>query len=221
MVSAPSASRVADTSIARWNDWVDASLGRGHDLGRDRRARRGERLDGLSDHRVGRRRGPARARPASGRTVALTTMNSAAPANGAPTREMALLMAEPRPTLRSGIEAISAVVRGATTSDRPRPKTTEDGQDVDEVARARHERRRVPGGWRPRARWSPGCGPATGAPRPWSAARRRGSGGRRSWPPPDRRASTARSAGRRPAGAPDRPPAACSRACPAGTGPGT
>ena len=43
---------------------------------------------------------------------------------GWPTREMALLIADPRPELRDGIELISVLVSGATTSEIPRPPTS-------------------------------------------------------------------------------------------------
>ena len=48
-------------------------------------------------------------------------MNSTAVNSGCPTRDTALLMAEPRPALRTGTESISAVVSGATTSVMPTP----------------------------------------------------------------------------------------------------
>src|ERR1035437_9827366 len=49
-------------------------------------------------------------------------MNSAALTSGAPTRETALLIADPSPARATGTEAISAVVRGATSSAIPTPK---------------------------------------------------------------------------------------------------
>src|SRR6266852_9390555 len=45
-----------------------------------------------------------------------------APASCGPTREIALLMADPSPALCAGIDRISAVVRGATVMESPRPK---------------------------------------------------------------------------------------------------
>jgi len=48
-------------------------------------------------------------------------MNSTAPRSGVPTRDTALLIAEPRPALRVGIELMSVLVSGATTSEMPSP----------------------------------------------------------------------------------------------------
>src|SRR5690349_16123397 len=50
-------------------------------------------------------------------------MNTAAITSGWPTREMALLIADPRPARSTGTEAISTVVNGATTSEIPAPNT--------------------------------------------------------------------------------------------------
>src|ERR1700675_2091697 len=47
-----------------------------------------------------------------------------APRSGWPTREIELLIAEPRPENRLGREFISVLVRGATTSEIPTPKST-------------------------------------------------------------------------------------------------
>src|SRR6266851_3041650 len=51
-----------------------------------------------------------------------------APASWGPTREMALLMADPRPALCTGTEVISAVVNGATSIMMPTPKITAAGR---------------------------------------------------------------------------------------------
>ena len=51
-----------------------------------------------------------------------------APASCGPTREMALLIAEPRPERRTGTDVISAVVRGATMIMIPRPNITAPGR---------------------------------------------------------------------------------------------
>src|SRR5207244_9374750 len=45
-----------------------------------------------------------------------------APASCGPTREIALLMADPSPARWAGTDRISAVVRGATRRDSPRTK---------------------------------------------------------------------------------------------------
>src|SRR5713101_7973428 len=50
-----------------------------------------------------------------------------APASCGPTREIALLMADPSPALCAGTDRISAVVNGATSKDNPRPKMIEAG----------------------------------------------------------------------------------------------
>src|SRR5436190_4939332 len=51
-----------------------------------------------------------------------------APANCGPTREMALLIAEPRPEWRTGTDRIRAVVSGATMIMIPMPKITLPGR---------------------------------------------------------------------------------------------
>src|SRR5207247_10617974 len=51
-----------------------------------------------------------------------------APASCGPTREIALLMADPSPELRTGTDLISAVVSGATMIIRPTPKMIEPGR---------------------------------------------------------------------------------------------
>ena len=51
-----------------------------------------------------------------------------APASCGPTREMALLMADPRPAWRAGTERISAVVSGATITARPKPNRSDEGR---------------------------------------------------------------------------------------------
>jgi hypothetical protein len=56
------------------------------------------------------------------------TTNSNAPRSGWPTREIALLIADPRPALRTGIEPISVFVRGATMQEIPRPNRMIDGK---------------------------------------------------------------------------------------------
>src|SRR5260370_11740736 len=50
-----------------------------------------------------------------------------APASCGPTREIALLIADPSPALCAGTDRISAVVRGATSMHSPRPKMTPPG----------------------------------------------------------------------------------------------
>src|SRR6476661_2986763 len=55
-------------------------------------------------------------------------MNRTAPSSGDPTRERALLIAEPRPENRVGIEPMSVEVSGATTSEMPTPKSRIDGR---------------------------------------------------------------------------------------------
>ena len=59
-------------------------------------------------------------------------MKMSAPSSGWPTREIELLMAEPRPEKRPEIEPISVLVSGATTHEMPSPKQDGVGQDVDE-----------------------------------------------------------------------------------------
>src|SRR6266704_5389843 len=49
-------------------------------------------------------------------------MKIRAPASCGPTREIALLIADPRPELRTGTEVINAVVSGATMTMIPIPK---------------------------------------------------------------------------------------------------
>ena len=56
----------------------------------------------------------------------MTTKRSAR-TSGWPTREIALLIAEPIPAFATGIEPMSAVVRGATTSVIPIPKRRTEG----------------------------------------------------------------------------------------------
>ena len=51
-----------------------------------------------------------------------------APSSGWPTREIALLIAEPRPEDRAGMERMSVVVSGATTHEIPTPKRSIDGR---------------------------------------------------------------------------------------------
>src|SRR5947207_107645 len=55
-------------------------------------------------------------------------MKMTAPRSGWPTREIALLIAEPSPALRVGIELISVLVRGATTHAMPTPKIRAKGR---------------------------------------------------------------------------------------------
>jgi hypothetical protein len=57
-----------------------------------------------------------------GVNVAVIAMNSAALTSGAPTRETALLIADPNPARATGTEAIRAMVRGATSIAIPTPK---------------------------------------------------------------------------------------------------
>src|SRR5215210_709590 len=51
-----------------------------------------------------------------------------APINGVPTRDKALLIADPRPAWRLGIELINVLVSGATTSEIPMPNRTRAGR---------------------------------------------------------------------------------------------
>ena len=55
-------------------------------------------------------------------------MKMSAPSSGWPTREIELLMAEPRPENRPGIEPISVLVSGATTSEMPSPLSSTAGR---------------------------------------------------------------------------------------------
>src|ERR1700674_3895011 len=55
-------------------------------------------------------------------------MKISAPASWGPTREIALLIAEPTPEFRTGIDVSSAVVSGATMIMTPTPKMTEPGR---------------------------------------------------------------------------------------------
>src|SRR5436309_7406278 len=50
-------------------------------------------------------------------------MNTAAMTSGWPTREIALLIADPSPARSTGTDAIRTVVNGATTMEIPAPKT--------------------------------------------------------------------------------------------------
>ena len=50
-------------------------------------------------------------------------MKMIAPSSGWPTREIELLIADPSPENRPGIEPISVLVSGATTIEMPRPKS--------------------------------------------------------------------------------------------------
>src|SRR3954469_15530495 len=50
-------------------------------------------------------------------------MNTAAMTSGWPTREIALLIADPRPARSTGTDAMSTVVSGATTIEMPAPNT--------------------------------------------------------------------------------------------------
>ena len=52
-------------------------------------------------------------------------MKMSAPSSGWPTRAIELLMAEPIPEKRPEIEPIKVLVRGATTHEMPRPKSSE------------------------------------------------------------------------------------------------
>src|ERR1700693_1105385 len=55
-------------------------------------------------------------------------MKMRAPASCGPTREIALLIADPTPELRTRTDVMSAVVRGATIIVRPTPKMSEPGR---------------------------------------------------------------------------------------------
>src|SRR5947209_15935366 len=55
-------------------------------------------------------------------------MKIIAPASCGPTREMALLIAEPTPEFRTGTEVMSAVVSGATSIMIPSPKMIDPGR---------------------------------------------------------------------------------------------
>src|SRR5258708_18955981 len=55
-------------------------------------------------------------------------MKMTAPASCGPTREMALLIAEATPEWTDGTLVISAVVRGATSIESPRPKSSWPGR---------------------------------------------------------------------------------------------
>ena len=55
-------------------------------------------------------------------------MKISAPASWGPTREIALLMAEPTPEFLTGTEVMSAVVSGATNIIKPTPKRIEPGR---------------------------------------------------------------------------------------------
>src|SRR4051794_13022849 len=55
-------------------------------------------------------------------------MKISAPASCGPTREIALLIADPRPELRTGTDVIKAVVSGATMTMIPIPKMTFPGR---------------------------------------------------------------------------------------------
>ena len=58
-----------------------------------------------------------------------------APISGWPTRDRALLIADPSPEFRPGIEPISVLVRGATTIAIPSAERDADRQDVDQGVR--------------------------------------------------------------------------------------
>src|SRR5947207_14062128 len=64
-------------------------------------------------------------------------MKMRAPASCGPTREIALLIAEPRPERRTGTDVISAAVRGATMIMITRPKITAPGRKSVKYARGR------------------------------------------------------------------------------------
>ncbi len=51
-----------------------------------------------------------------------------APASCGPTREIALLIADPTPELCTGTDVMSAVVSGATIMQMPSPKISEPGR---------------------------------------------------------------------------------------------
>ena len=51
-----------------------------------------------------------------------------APASWGPTREIALLIADPTPEFRTGTEVMRAVVSGATMIIRPAPKMIDPGR---------------------------------------------------------------------------------------------
>src|SRR6476469_5359605 len=55
-------------------------------------------------------------------------MKMIAPRRGEPTRDSELLMAEPRPENRLGMEPMSVLVSGATTSEMPSPNSTIEGR---------------------------------------------------------------------------------------------
>src|ERR1700704_4458630 len=57
-----------------------------------------------------------------------------APTSGVPTRDSALLIAEPMPALRVGIELISVVVRGGTTREIPSPNRISAGRPATKSA---------------------------------------------------------------------------------------
>ena len=59
-------------------------------------------------------------------------MKMSAPSSGWPTREIELLMAEPRPEKRPEIEPIRVLVSGATTQRDAEPEQEDVGQDVDQ-----------------------------------------------------------------------------------------
>src|ERR1700716_1941108 len=55
-------------------------------------------------------------------------MKISAPASCGPTREIALLIAEPSPALRTGTDVMSALVSGATSIMIPTPNTIDPGK---------------------------------------------------------------------------------------------
>ena len=74
--------------------------------------------------------------------MALTAMKMTAPSSGWPTREIALLIADPSPEKRPGTEPISVLVSGATTSEMPSAEQDRRGQDVEQSVERRDQARR-------------------------------------------------------------------------------
>jgi hypothetical protein len=91
---------------------------------------------------------------------------------GWPTRLIALFIADPSPAFRTGIEAISAVVSGATMQAETDPEDDERKQHIHERVHRWQERGRAGEVGIPRGGVAREYVPATGAPPPSPAARR-------------------------------------------------
>src|SRR5439155_12304509 len=124
LTMAPTRSSPAPMTIARWNELVEASRTAATRLGSVGLSKGLTRLRKLSEVTSM----PVTRAASREEKFAVRKTKISAPASCGPTREIALLIADPSPAYRTGTDVMSAVVSGATRRQRPNPKMIDAGR---------------------------------------------------------------------------------------------